>query len=344
MSSVSSVSSVSSSTNSTNSVRGMKGVMGALWLIWRQQRGLVISAAAAVVVSFLAVTVWRSGTVAALGDDAVRSCVTLKPGCHWEAADGFSYYYVNGLYAAGLVNLAVPLLIGVFWGAPLLAREIELGTSSLLFTQGVSRARWFTQRFAAATACAVVLCAVLALLIDWWRTALVSTASSPVVGLHWYDAIILNGTGPRAVAAGVFALAVGTAAGLVLRRVLPAMALTLVTVAGVEALLALCRRAWVPPRMFSSPGIGPGGMHTGDAWLAGTGYLTASGKRGSSGACPIASDLRQCLGQHGYVSRFYMANRRGDFWTFQWIDTGVLVTLTVALLALTAWLLHKRRI
>ena len=37
-------------------------------------------------------------------------------------------------------TMAVPLLFGLFWGAPLLAREFKAGTHSLAWTQGVTRA------------------------------------------------------------------------------------------------------------------------------------------------------------------------------------------------------------
>ena len=35
-----------------------------------------------------------------------------------------------------------PALIGVFWGAPLVARELEAGTHRLAWTQSVTRTRW----------------------------------------------------------------------------------------------------------------------------------------------------------------------------------------------------------
>jgi len=44
--------------------------------------------------------------------------------------------------ALGLVVLVVPALIGVFWGAPLIARELETGTFRLAWTQSVTRTRW----------------------------------------------------------------------------------------------------------------------------------------------------------------------------------------------------------
>ena len=36
----------------------------------------------------------------------------------------------------------VPLLAGVFWGGPLIAREIEQDTHRLAWTQSISRGRW----------------------------------------------------------------------------------------------------------------------------------------------------------------------------------------------------------
>jgi hypothetical protein len=36
-------------------------------------------------------------------------------------------------------TIGVPLLLGLFWGAPLLAKEFEDGTHSLAWTQGITR-------------------------------------------------------------------------------------------------------------------------------------------------------------------------------------------------------------
>src|ERR1039458_4513058 len=42
----------------------------------------------------------------------------------------------------GALLVCVPALIGMFWGAPLVAREFEAGTFRLAWTQGATRARW----------------------------------------------------------------------------------------------------------------------------------------------------------------------------------------------------------
>ena len=56
--------------------------------------------------------------------------------------------------------LALPALIGLFWGAPLIARELEAGTHRLVWNQSVTRGRWLAVKLgliglaaAAATGC-----------------------------------------------------------------------------------------------------------------------------------------------------------------------------------------------
>ena len=48
------------------------------------------------------------------------------------------------LTGSGLILLAA--VIGVFWGAPLVARELEQGTQRLVWTQSVTRRRWFSTK------------------------------------------------------------------------------------------------------------------------------------------------------------------------------------------------------
>ena len=46
----------------------------------------------------------------------------------------------------GNLVIALPAIVGIFWGAPLIARELETGTYRLVWTQGVTRARWLAAR------------------------------------------------------------------------------------------------------------------------------------------------------------------------------------------------------
>ena len=66
--------------------------------------------------------------------------------CPARLLDGHRQLHQLRRHLAGLawtfVLLVVPLLIAMFWGAPLVSREFETGTFRLAWTQGVSRTRW----------------------------------------------------------------------------------------------------------------------------------------------------------------------------------------------------------
>ena len=47
-----------------------------------------------------------------------------------------------------MLSSVVPALIGIFWGAPLVARELETGTFRLAWTQSVTRTRWLAVKLA----------------------------------------------------------------------------------------------------------------------------------------------------------------------------------------------------
>ncbi|MDJ1136401.1 transporter [Streptomyces iconiensis] len=317
---------------------------GTLWLAWRQQRTLVLVAAGLAVLGTVIAYLAHRHLTSELAADWMR-------GCGWDSANGdacpfqrfseFRETEVVRLRAFGFLIIALPGLVGLFWGAPLLGRDAELGTSKLVLTQDANRTRWFVSRFALAAVVTIALTTLLSLLWSWWREPL----NDKVYGVQWYDAFALNATGPRAVAATLFGLALGTAAGLLLRRILPAMIVTLVGVCGVGAALELGRRALVPPRLYVSTGSGPK-VPMGDKWSSGNwGYLTPSGKREGIENCTYTGEeLRKCMASHNYVQRFYEANPHSDRWLFQAWETGIFLVLTIALILLTGWLLRRRRV
>ena len=50
------------------------------------------------------------------------------------------------LTVIGGILVILPAVVGMFWGAPLLAREYESGTHHLAWTQSVSRTRWLATK------------------------------------------------------------------------------------------------------------------------------------------------------------------------------------------------------
>jgi hypothetical protein len=139
----------------------------------------------------------------------------------FEQADAFFGGHQT-VIVAGLLLLILPLLAGMFWGAPLIAREIENGTHRLVWTQGVSRARWLLVKAGLLSAGVDALTGIYAAMVAWWITAVMSTSGQR------FDPIFYDEHGFVVFGYTLFALALGIFAGAVTRRVLPAMATTLV--------------------------------------------------------------------------------------------------------------------
>ena len=118
--------------------------------------------------------------------------------------------------------LAVPFLLAALVGAPLVARELERGTSRLAWSLAPSRVRWFGTRVAPAVVVVFALALVAGLVLDRLMGATEPGADA---------ARSFAGFGSRGVvlaARVVFVLALGICLGALLGRMLPALILTVV--------------------------------------------------------------------------------------------------------------------
>ena len=127
---------------------------------------------------------------------------------------------LDSLQLLGTALIGLPAFIGAFWGAPLIARELETGTHRLVWTQSITRGRWLAVKLATAAVAAVA------------TTALFSRDLHLVVhpARQFGNRVGTANFGQRGVAPiayALFALALGTLIGAIIRRTLPAMAATL---------------------------------------------------------------------------------------------------------------------
>ena len=211
------------------------------WLTLRQFRtqGVVVLAAVAVLAVAMAVTgpgladtarAAAEGTLGRISTDAVARI----------------------LYLAGIfVSLGLPAVIGMFWGAPLVARELETGTYRLAWTQGVGRGRWLAVKLGTTALVTAVAAGGLALAVNWWSSTIdrvvAQGGSSGVFALPRMDAVLFGTRGTAPVGYALFALLLGVVAGMLLRRTVPALAITLALVVGAQiALPALVREHLAP--------------------------------------------------------------------------------------------------
>jgi hypothetical protein len=132
-----------------------------------------------------------------------------------------STYSKLQVLATALV-LVVPVLIGMFWGAPLIARELETGTFRLAWTQSVSRLRWLLVKLGLVGLASAAVAGLLSLMVTWWFSPIDKVNQdrfgTAAFGLHGFVPV----------GYALFAFALGATTGLLFRRTLPAMAVTLV--------------------------------------------------------------------------------------------------------------------
>ncbi|MEE4545101.1 hypothetical protein V2S66_24425 [Streptomyces sp. V4-01] len=204
------------------------GLAGLLWLTWRQHRwalaGSVLLAAA------------LTGWIAYLAADMTalhHQCHDLPcaSGSTQEAALTAPFGPLRVANDLLQVVEFLPLLVGMFLGVPLLAREHEQRTLLLAWSQDVSPARWLWTKLALIGTVVAVLTAALAAVCDHLAHVMADVSEG---GL--FDGSMFLDSGMLPLALGVAWFAVGVALGAGIRRVLPAV---VGAVAGYAALLAV---------------------------------------------------------------------------------------------------------
>ncbi len=194
----------------------------------------------AVLIALAIVLVFTGGHLVSVSNAFKSSCkVSHNCATALNPVVGLDGPLVHGLE---LIGIAAPALIGLFFGAPLIAREIEVGTFRLAWTQSVTRGRWLAVKFGVVGLAAMVFGGLLTWMANWWASPIDAANQvrfSPTqFGYH--------GVAPIGYAA--FAFALGATAGVLLRRTIPAMAVTLAGFAAARFAVA----EWVRPH-FASP-------------------------------------------------------------------------------------------
>ena len=306
-------------------------------LIWRLHRGQAYFATGALIV-FVAILL-VTGVV--MADDYHRFLATCAETQSCSDGQGQLFSGDGAIFDVVNLTIVVPLLFGLFWGAPLVAKEIEDGTHNLAWTQGITRKRWLGVNVAWCLGAAFVWGAVISLFVLWWR------GPENALGSR-FDAFDQQGIAPIAYA--LFAVALGIAVGSFFKRVLPAIATTLGAFVLVRASVGLFLRPhYRTPLVRDAALSGPNSSPPAGSWLISQGLVGPHGQfLGHSfspndvpvvcraGASLDKEGLVGCLTSHGFTSAFTFqpANR---FWEFQVIESGLFLVLTAGLIALAYW-------
>ncbi|MFI7065888.1 ABC transporter permease [Kribbella sp. NPDC050124] len=200
-----------------------------IWLTWRQFRVqfLVVAAVIAVAVGFLI------ATGPGLADDYRRLTTGFIRNLSFERLNPQLYYIGQALL------YAVPPVVGAFWGAPLIARELEIGTHRLVWSQSIGRRRWLATKVGFAGLSAIAITGLLSLAVTWWSDPIddaINAGQESNTYLPRMFPPVFSGRGLVPIGYAAFAFALGVAVGLVVRRTLVALAVTLAAVILVQIL------------------------------------------------------------------------------------------------------------
>src|SRR5215469_17153176 len=227
-------------------------VLPMVWLTWRQFRTQALVAAAALAAFALTLVITgiqvrdRASAAGLYGCDATHSCEHAVSNFINQLRGPYHVLFIVG----AMVLYAMPALIGLFWGAPLIAREFETGTYRVAWNQSVSRNRWLAIKLGLVGLAAMVTAGLFSLLITWWASPIdraLSFRPNPGIGVVRMDPTLFGARGIAPIGYAAFALVLGVTLGVLIRRTLPAMAVTLAVFAGIQIVWA----NWIRPHLIS---------------------------------------------------------------------------------------------
>ena len=340
------------------------------WTVWRQHRSALT---------------WLGAVLLALGATMLVAgiqlhrlyAVEIRHGCLGPSAWSHVCRPLQNTFGFGwpqsytglvtLVMQAIPVIIGVFLGAPLLAREYTAGTVRFAWTQSIGRTRWAVATLGLLGAAIAAVTCLLGLLTQWSVQPVAAQTSR--LADRWEPGIF-GSTVLTAPAAALLAFAIGVLAGALLRRAVAAMAVTAACAITVANLTYNRLHYWLlgqgteltrDQAFGAAPNVGDlsGGVLTihetvghstpgpAGAWLDQGWYTSASGHRLGDGAVNHLLNKYTGTGP-AWLTRlhdtFWVAYQPGSrYWLFQLILAGGTLLAAVALAAATIALIRHRR-
>jgi hypothetical protein len=254
---------------------------GMLWVTWRQHRGLLISVAVVFVAAVAALLVY--GQRIHRDYAILRAC---RPAAS-SACQGLSgYFNSTDWHLANYLQvalLAAPVLLAMFAGPPVVARDLENSTYRYAWTQGIGRVRWTVAKLVIVGAVVTIAAFVIGELFAWFFAPFLTTQKLTVYApsvfttakLTVYTPSVFATHGVSYAAWTLTAFCLGAFLGTLFRRILPAMAITPVVFAALAALTWFRLRGHYPVRTFWPMQLFEGGwlLILSAALVAGTVWL-----------------------------------------------------------------------
>ncbi len=350
-----------------------------LWLTWRQFRASAAMMAAAL--AALAVILVLTGPD--LADDyssGIAACTSQSGDCSNFVDRYFQDHRGTGLAVTAVV-FVLPALIGLFWGTPLIARELEAGTHRLVWNQSITRTRWLAVKLGLVGLAAITAAGLGSFAVDWWSDPIDKASVAAAQGSR-IEPLLFGARGIVPIGYAAFAFALGVTVGMLIRRTLPAMAITLAVFVALQiAMPQLVRPHLIPPTRsnveitasnlddYRVPQDGriqvrATAADTG-AWVLTSHTVDASGH--AVDTIPVSTSSGPCAPPERPPGQAPTGKRPGDelspcfteltrlgyrqhvtyqpssrFWPLQWYETGIYTALALGLAGFCFWRLRHR--
>lgn len=339
------------------------------WLTWRQSRAQLIGAAAALAGLAVVLAITGPNMVHLFDTSGVAGCRTPASCQTLSSNFGNKLPQIDPiLYAIGTgILLLAPGLVGVFWGAPLVAREVEARTLSLAWNQTVTRTGWMAVKLCVLGLLTAATAGLLSLMLTWWSSPLdtaFSLTPSTRLDLTRLGPIMFDSRDITPVGYAVFAFALGVTAGVLIRRTLPALTTALAGFAAVQVAWPIWIRqhliapvqtivALVPANVFqvktnntSMTIYAMPNFEQQGAWVLSSQIVDKSGLpvHLTAPAVCTGNNMAACQAWIGrlHLRQIVAYEPASRFWDFQWAETAIFVGLAVALAGFCVWWIRRR--
>jgi len=325
---------------------------------WRQHRFALVGMIT--LLGAVAVSLWIVGLQVHHAYAAAIAChPASSPACQ-DLINTFNN--MDTFMANGVIVQALPVLIGAFVGAPVLARELETGTYRYAWTQGFGRWRWTLGKLVPLAIAVAAATGAFSVLLSWYYQPYFATGHQ-TLGLFQTSPFNTGLFDLREVAFPAWTLAafaIGALAGMLIRRVVPAIAATLAVYAGLAFAAGLfLREHYLTPLVTTNLTVPGSAWILGQWWTKGGATLSQSTMERVMDPVmqrlmpvvppdqihlyklPTLLNTEHYLTQHGYT--FWTSYQPGSrLWPFQWIEGGWLLALSALLIAATIWMVRRR--
>lgn len=329
-----------------------------IWLVWRRHRVLI----AITVVVLAGLGVWM--LLLGHASDAAESSSACRNGSFGCDTRSGVFSLSDQATAINLLLLFVPCLLGIVFGAPLVAGELEHYTNRLAWTQGTSRTKWLIVKWCVTGMILLVLVAALTVATQWWtgHAGELQDLTLSLTGKGRLQPLYFPITGLAFSAYTLFAFALGTALGAMIRKTSWAIVGTVVVYTAISVLMVFFVRPSLAPQSFlpihetaSGQGVGYGSnLNSQTSWELGFGYRYAPDEPAAETGLSADAVGRRCqmnyttakyltcLSDHRVqMGTFYQPAAR--YWELQWRESALLVVAAGALFGVTVWSVRRWR-